>query len=107
MTSLYRINKTIIRSVECHKHLGIIIDKKFNFNLQVENLVWKAFKKWGIIKYICKSYDTDIFILLYKSYILPLLEFSNIIFTLNNNNMDRIDSSKKNHQILDLQKRIK
>jgi len=96
ITSLYKINKTFIKTVESHKHLGIYLDKKLNFNLNTEEVISKSFKKWGILKFICKNHDSDIFLSLYKTFILPKLEYSNLIFTLNNNNMEKIEKVQRN-----------
>ena len=79
VNSLYKINNCNIKAVEEHKHLGIILDNKLNFNANVEMIITKSLKKWGILKYLCKNYDSQTFLLLYKTFILPILEHSNVI----------------------------
>ena len=95
MTSLYKINNTVIKSVNLHKHLGLIIDKKLNFYLNTENVISKSYKKWGILKFLCKHYDYETFLALYKTYILPILEYSNTVYTLNNKNIEKIETVQR------------
>ncbi len=90
-TSLYKINKTFIKSVTQHKHLGIILNKKLNFKTNTEEIVSKCLKKWGLLKFIYKGYDSDTFLSLYKTFILPKIEFSNLIYTLSDTNMKKIE----------------
>ena len=61
-----------------HKHLGVILDKKLKFNFNVEKLITKTFRKWGILKFICKNHDFETYLSLYKTFILPVLEYSNV-----------------------------
>ena len=95
MTSLYKINDTVIKSFPYHKHLGILIDNKLNFHLNTEKLITSCYRKWGILKFICKYCDANTFLLLYKTFILPKIEFSNVIFTLNDSNMIKIENVQR------------
>jgi len=47
-------------------------------------------------KFICKNDDSDNFLSLNKTFILTKLEYSNLIFTLNNNNMEKIEKVQRN-----------
>jgi len=78
----YTINNEIINTESIHKHLGIIIDNKLTFNSHVNYLCNKSLQKWAIIKRICNSVNGKILVNLYKTYILPLIEYGNsLIFT--------------------------
>jgi hypothetical protein len=78
--------------VNSHRHLGVFLDENLNFNIQCDKTVSKALQKWGVLKYMCKRANADIFLRLYKTYILPILEFSNIGWSLNISQTKRIES---------------
>ncbi len=44
----------------------------------------------------CKNHDSDTFLSLYKTFILPKLKYSNLIFTLNNSNVEKIEKVQTN-----------
>jgi hypothetical protein len=53
-------------SVEIHRHRHIIF------------IVNNRQKKWGFLKKLCKYANHEIFLRLYKTYLLPLLEYANL-----------------------------
>jgi hypothetical protein len=57
--------------------------------------VKKAYKKWVTIKYICIRADGETFLKLYKSYILPIVEYGNLIYAPNIAQTKRIEKIQK------------
>ena len=72
-------NQIITRKNE-HKHLGVILDSKLNFQLQVREAVIKARKGIGLIKYLSKYVSTDVLDQVYKLYVRPHLDYGDIIY---------------------------
>ena len=75
------------------KYLGVILDSKMNLNSHVEYTKGRAQKRISILKSVAgKSYGADRSILLriYKSMILPILEYSSLILDGPGNN--RVES---------------
>ena len=66
--NVYKINNDYIESVRTHRHLGIILDYKLNFNDNIDNIVNKSVKKWSTLKHICKKAYSLVFLSLYKTY---------------------------------------
>jgi hypothetical protein len=52
----YNINGVVINEFNEVNHLGIIIDKKLQFNSNCNQIVKKAYKKWATIKYYIYIY---------------------------------------------------
>jgi hypothetical protein len=75
------LNDICINSVESHKHLGITYDEKMCFNNHCNDFASKAFSKFNLLKHICHNVNGNIFLKLYKSYILPIVEYSNLCYT--------------------------
>ena len=77
------VKQKMIERVETHKHLGIIYDQKMSFNFHCEDVVSKAPHKFNYLKIICKIVSGLTFLRLYKTYVLPIVEFSNNCFVPN------------------------
>ena len=69
-------NQTI-ESVECHKHLGVYYDRKMTFNRHSSEIIQNSYKKYNFLKNICKTINGKVFLKLYKTYVLPKIEYSN------------------------------
>ena len=63
-----------------HKHLGIILDSKLNFQFQVREAVIKARRGISLIKYLSKYASRDVLDQVYKLYVRPHLEFGDIMY---------------------------
>ena len=74
----YVINSEPIPRKSSHKHLGIIINDKLCFSEQSNSIVKTFLKKWGYLNKLCSYANADIFLKLYKSYLLSLLEYANL-----------------------------
>ena len=79
----YVIKQKLMERVETHKHLGITYDQKMSFNSHCEEVVSKALHKFNYLKIICKRVSGLTFLRLYKTYVLPIIEFSNNCFVPN------------------------
>ena len=91
----YKINSDLIETVEEHEHLGFILDSKLSFNSICNKLVSKAYKKWFLLRYLCSKVDGNVFLRLYKTYILLILEFCNIVWLPNKSQSNRLEKVPK------------
>ena len=66
-----------IETVDSHKHLGLTYDTKLIFDIHCNEIVSKCLHKFDYLKTICKRVNGMTFLRLYKTFILPLIEFSN------------------------------
>lgn len=82
----YFINGIKIKTVSQHKHFGIIYNK-MSFNKHFDYVVSKASKKFGFLKQSA----------LYKSYILSILEYSNVCVILNKFQTLLLEKVQKNN----------
>ena len=72
-------NQAIVRRNE-HKHLGVILDSKLNFQSQVREAVIKARRGIGLIKCLSKYVSRDVLDQVYKLYVRPHLDYGDIIY---------------------------
>ena len=72
-------NQIITRKNE-HKHLGVILDSKLNFQSQVREAVIKARRGISLIKYLSKYFSRDVLDEVYKLYVRPHLDYGDIIY---------------------------
>ena len=91
----YKIENANINIVNKHKHIGVIYDSKLNFNFHVDMIVQKALKKFYILRFLCKRVDGQTFLKLYMTYILPILEYTNLCLTYTKSQCDRIEKVQK------------
>ena len=69
-----------IKEVSSHKHLGLTFNDEHNWSNHIENLVTKAAKCVGLLKRICCEVPRECLETLYRSMILPILEYGDVIF---------------------------
>lgn len=91
----YFINNESIPKKGSHKHLSIIIDENLNFNEQTERLFNSCMKKWNFLKRLSKFANSTVLLRLYKTYVLPLLEYANICWVPNSTQVDKIESVQR------------
>ena len=72
-------NQAIVRRNK-HKHLGVILDSKLNFQSQVREAVIKARRGIGLIKCLSKYVSRDVSDQVYKLYVRPHLDYGDIIY---------------------------
>ena len=74
----YTLNNTTIESIPTHKHIGIIYDGKMLFNNHVKLILSNASKRYFTMRYLGKRRDAPTLLRLYLTYVLPILEYSNL-----------------------------
>ena len=72
-------NQAIVRWNK-HKHLGVILDSRLNFQSQVIEAVIKAKRGIGLIKCLSKYVSRDVSDQVYKLYVRPHLDYGDIIY---------------------------
>jgi hypothetical protein len=73
-------NNANVKAVDSHKHLGLILDTKLNFNKHIDEKISKANKGIGIIRRLYPYLPRKSLIQIYKSYIRPHLDYCDIIY---------------------------
>ena len=58
-----------------HKHLGMILDGKFNCQSHIHEAIIKARRGIGIIKYLSRYVSRDVLDQVYKLYVRPHLDY--------------------------------
>ena len=91
----YRIRDNSIETLTSHKHLGVIYDNQMIFNDHCFESVNKAIQKFNYLKILCKKVDGFTFLRLYKTYILPLVEYSYNCWTPTKTQMNLIEKIQK------------
>ena len=74
----YTLNNTTIESIPIHKYIGIIYDDKMLFNNHVRLILSNASKRYFTMRYLGKRRDAPTLLRLYLTYVLPILEYSNL-----------------------------
>ncbi len=67
--------------VDSYKYLGVILDNRLNFNLHIEKLVKKSRQRIGCVGRVRKFITKNIALTLYKSMVLPLFDFGDILYS--------------------------
>ena len=75
-----RFNDNILRPTNSHKHLGMILDSKLNFNNHLSEKINKANKGIGIIRRLYKFLPRASLINIYKAFVRPHLDYGDIIY---------------------------
>ena len=91
----YKIKDVSIESVTSHKHLGVIYDNQMFFNDHYFETINKAIHKFNYLKILCKKVDAFTFLRLYKTYILPLIEYSYNCWTPTKTQINLIEKIQK------------
>ncbi len=74
------INGTELEQVSVYKYLGIYLDEKLNMEYHIEQLCAKSKKKLGMLGRIRKFISRSTATTLFKSLLLPVLEYGDIIY---------------------------
>ena len=64
-----------------HKHLGMILDSKLNFQSHIREAIIKARRGIGIIPFLSKYVSRDILDQIYKLYVRPHLDYGDSFIT--------------------------
>ena len=63
-----------------HKHLGMMLDPKLNFQSHIREAIIKARRGIGIIRFLSKYVSRDVPDQIYKLYVRPHLDYGDIIY---------------------------
>ena len=69
----------IIAKIE-HKHLGMILDSKLNFQSHIREVIVKARRGIGMIRYLSKYVSREVLDVIYKLHVRPHLDYGDIIY---------------------------
>ena len=69
-----------IHQVKTYKYLGVTIDENLTFNCHINNVIKSANHKLYLLKRIRRFLNIETAVLLYKSHVLPILEYGSILF---------------------------
>ena len=87
---------TPIRFVEEHKHLGLTLSSNGQWHSHIDNITTSASKVLGIMRKLKFSFSRTALSQIFLSYILPILEYSCIVWdgctTQNTNSLQRIQN---------------
>ena len=72
-------NDDVVRKSE-HKHLGMILDSKLDFQSHIKAAIQKARRGIGMIRHLSKYVSRDILDQIYKLYVRPHLDYGDIIY---------------------------
>ena len=79
------VPKTVIQNhelkiVDHYKYLGVTLDQKLDFNIHTQNIYKIAARKIYILTRIRPYINTDAALRIYKSKILPFLDYGDILY---------------------------
>ena len=73
-------NNIMVKQVNEHKHLGLILDSKLTFANHIADKLMKARKGVGVIKYLSSYVPVKTLDQIYKMYVRPHLDFCDVIY---------------------------
>ena len=91
----YIINDNMIQKVQKQKYVGIIYDEKLSFNDHNDSIINKALKKFSFIKYMSKRLNPKVLKRLYQTYVLPILEYSNLCYSPTQTQNENLESVQR------------
>ena len=65
---------------ELHTDLGVTVSSPLSFNSYMDDVVGKAFRRLGLICKLFNSKSPKTIVRLYKSFVLPILEYASVIW---------------------------
>ena len=63
-----------------HKHLGMILDSKLNFQNHIRAAILKARRGISLIRYLSKYISRNVLNLSYKLYVRPHLDYGDLLY---------------------------
>ena len=78
---LYHIKGTLLKASDTEKDLGVLISKDLKPSKHIKEVVTKANQCLGMIRRSFSHIDRDIFLLVYKTFIRPKLEYCSNIWS--------------------------
>ena len=80
-----KLNGETLRQVPSYKYLGLILDSTMNYNLHVNQVVRTVLHKLMLLSKMKKYLKDDTALNIYKSMILPYLDYADVIFSKGSN----------------------
>ena len=77
----YGNNKVALSEVESEKDLGIMFDSEMKFQAHIIDVCNRGYQRIAVIRRTFTYMDKDMFLLLYKSIIRPVLEYGNTVWS--------------------------
>ena len=78
-------NETPVKTAPFQKHLGLILDEKHTFGHHLNEKISKANKGIGLIKRLYSYLPRKSLLVIYKSFIRPLLDYGDVIYDQSHN----------------------
>ena len=72
-------NSPVIKTTQ-HKHLGLILDEKLNFNEHLKEKMSKAYKGIALLRKLQNIIPRNFLLTIFKSFIRPQLDYGDIIY---------------------------
>ena len=73
-------NNSPVISLDFQKHLGLILDRRLNFNHHLKENISKANKEIGLIRRLYHNLPRKSLLIIYKSFIRPHLDYADVIY---------------------------
>ena len=73
-------NQNLVKSSSTHKHLGMILDTRLDFNLHLKNVRNMVSKIIGLLRKLQSTLPRTSLITIFKSYIRLHLDYGDIIY---------------------------
>ena len=73
-------NQNLVKSSSTHKHLGMVLDTRLDFNLHLKNVQNKVNKTVGPLCKLQNTLPRTSLITIFKSFIRPHLDYGDIIY---------------------------
>ena len=73
-------NQNLVKSSSTHKHLGMVLDTRLDFNLHLKNVQNKVNKTIGLLRKLQNTLPRTSLITIFKSFIRPLLDYGDITY---------------------------
>ena len=75
-----RFNNLPVVSQPSTKHLGMVLDSKLDFNIHINEKIFKANKGIGLIKKLQSELSRKTLLNIYKSFVRPHLDYGDVIY---------------------------
>ena len=73
-------NGIIVKQLSKHEHLGLTLDSKLALDKHIQESITKARKEIGVLRFMSKYLQRNVFDQLYKSYVRPHVNYCDVIY---------------------------
>ena len=90
------LNNTQLEEIQVHKHLGLYLTPKLNFETHIDNIISKCSRWIALIWKIQRKYPRFCLENVYTSYIRPILEYGHIVYdNITDHNIRRLEAIQR------------